>query len=818
MEDITLIIEREPFWRAIPPGSIIGPLYNLIDNPDFELWNFGIADSQPDSWSDVNTLSITGTNNRQETAPHSGQYALRIDVTGSSAVNAAKGVTQVIDDIQDETEYTVIAWVRNDGITSGVGRILITYSSQLELYRDDSVHGWTLYTGKITTGIDDVVAITCEILTTATSPQTLGAMYVDSLMFLEGDFEQLATDNILPYVSGGHIVNHWDIPGESVVEAGDINWIDAWSVPGDVSAPVRLELISKTDTVTLSNPAEVISSLRVGMRRTRNIFNFQNVNDLTGPIDTTASGDSRIESGTLSDTWITISTHIINGADITFDNAGRFRMFARIYDNAANPNLEIRVRYWIGSAVTNIKALDAVMAPISGNWAIVDLTPTTTINWAVKNLGDPPSSLGFDIQMKRASGSDEGYLDYAILMPTDGGILTAEIDPAVLENEGLIIDCTGVLSVVYGARVSTEWKLVTETTGALGASHNWMKDYKGALYIGTALTAVYKYFNGVTTAFGISSADAGFVIYNGKLFSFDSGVPSPSYASDGSTWPGPQEFTFGTTLPKAAIALGNKLYIAGQDTVGGFAVLYEWDGSGAAALAVSDAGVTSYQSIGKYKNKIYLGGDDGTATIYVFDPSNDTITETFDTGQVADTFRFAEFNGKLYVILRAKDKAYSFDGETWDTLTLTTDFTKILYDVGAFGDTIFITGVDQTATPDTLFVMKSTDGETWTLDFHPPLTVATEGRVLDVSEGQIYLGTQQSPAGQVYVKSLLPNEYKVSDYQLSCFFSPSRKKDDERRHRFFFNWDRKNDVNVVDDNILVGLGFVPRYLALRGRD
>jgi hypothetical protein len=62
MEGITLTFEREPFWQITKPGTIIGPLYNLIDNPDFEIWNSGVVDSQPDSWTDVETTHITGQN------------------------------------------------------------------------------------------------------------------------------------------------------------------------------------------------------------------------------------------------------------------------------------------------------------------------------------------------------------------------------------------------------------------------------------------------------------------------------------------------------------------------------------------------------------------------------------------------------------------------------------------------------------------------------------------------------------------------------------------------------------------------------------
>jgi len=244
MEGITLVFEREPFWRGTKPGTIIGPLYNLIDNPDFELWNFGVTDSQPDSWDDIETTHIVGQNSRDQALPKFGNNDLKIRVSGSTLAGASKGVTQVINDTDDSTEYTIIAWVRSEGVSNGVGRILITYSNQLELYRESDSHGWTLYTGKITTGISDVVAIHCEILTTAAN--TDGTIYIDSLMFIKGDYETEAKNGVLPYLSGSHIVNNLELADDLVKSAGTINFLDVWNIPGNVDSLIRLELTNNT--------------------------------------------------------------------------------------------------------------------------------------------------------------------------------------------------------------------------------------------------------------------------------------------------------------------------------------------------------------------------------------------------------------------------------------------------------------------------------------------------------------------------------------------------------------------------------------------
>ncbi len=252
MEGINVIIEREPFWQLTVPGEIIGPLNNLIRNPDFEFWTQ--TNGLPDNWSNFETTHVTGFVNKTQNIAKWGQLSTRVRVSGSTLAGAAKGITQILDNVKPFTEYTIIAWVRSEGVSNGVGRILVNFSGQLELYRDNVSHGWTLYTGKITTGSNDVVSITCEILTTASN--TDGTIYIDGLMFLKGDLEQNAIDNILPYLSSAHIVNHSDQESTSIVKAGDINFIDVWNIPGSVSSEIQFILTNNTSPADVNNIVE----------------------------------------------------------------------------------------------------------------------------------------------------------------------------------------------------------------------------------------------------------------------------------------------------------------------------------------------------------------------------------------------------------------------------------------------------------------------------------------------------------------------------------------------------------------------------------
>jgi len=817
MEGLSIIVEREPLWRSVAPGEIIGPLYNLIKNPDFELWSTGIADSQPDSWTDLETIQITGENSRQDEAVHSGNYALRIHVGGSTNAGRIKGVSQVIANTKDNTTYTVVAWVRSSGVSNGVGRILVTYSSQLEVYRESVQHGWTLYTGVFITGFgDDTVAINCEILTTAAG--TDGNVYFDSLMLIEGDWQQEAVDGVLPYLSGSHIANHWD-QDSAIVEAGDINYVDVWDVPGNDDALVRLNIINITPTTDFSNPAQVIAELRAGMRRAGEIFNFQNYQDPVGPNDTTASGDNRITSDNLSATvWATIATFIIGTPATTLDNSGRFRAFARVFDSrtGGTPTLQVRLRYWIGAANRSVKTLNTVNVPIINNWCIVDLTPDSAINWDVRKDASAPTDFGFDIQMRRTANTDPAYLDYVLLLPSDGGIAIAEVDPAILQSQALTIDCTISAPSIIGSDVITDWNKVSETTPAATAfQHVRMIDYAGALYIQTSLSVVYKYQNRIMTIDNASYSNA-FEVYNGFLFTVEA-TPATGFSTDG-TLPvgsgGTARFTYSPSINiRAMRALGGNLYFGGTD--GSLGHLFSWNGIAATATHIfSDATITEIAGIAAYQNTLFIIGlQAGSYRVFKYNLSNNTITLSLTLGGGATTpFNFATFLGELWLTANTSSVNH-FNGSSWTTVTSPSGVLGSCFGLKVIDDTLFICGTNLTATRGT--VAKTTDGTNFEVDFLDSASVMRSGRILEKSQGQLFMGTDTtglSLPAPLFAKTIEANEFKVSNYQLVPFVSPPKK-----RHRFFFNWDRKADVNNVDDAALVGIGFIPRYLTLRGR-
>lgn len=824
MSDLTLVIEREPLWRGVQPGTLIGPLYNLVKNPDMELWNFGITDSQPDSWNDLESGDITGTNSREDDS-NSGEYSLKVRVSQSTAINRFKGVSQVVASTRANTTYTVVAWVRNSGVSNGVGRILVTYSSQLEVYRGSSVHGWQLATGTFTTGAADTVAINLEILSTAAN--TDGTVYFDSLMILEGDWQQEAIDGMLPYMTSSHIVNHWDQVDSTLIEAGDLNYVDMWNVPGDESALVRLEMVNNTPDSGVNSPV-VFETIRAGMRRARDVMQFGNFYDPPGVLDTAASSDDRVNSGALSTLWSTVGYFTINDADVIRNTLGRFRVLARVWDASISgtPNLEVRLRYWIGQPNVNVKTLDSVTVPARGSWYIMDLTGNVALNWDIrsKNL---PGSLGFEIQMRRASGVSQGRLDYAMILPTDGGILVANVSPSVSLDSALVVDGTNS-SDVYGARLERGWRQVFRTDTASENNINRMQDFAGNLFFNSGSNGkLWKYTgNGGTLIHTYSTG--GFELtmgtYQGKMYVFEVGTPTTAYGVNAnlSSFPGSADFTMGnSTIVYETLSWQGKFYLAAR-TAAATGALYSWDGSAATAtLLFSSATYGLFTNITIYGGEMYISTlEAGTtnATVIKFNPTLATITVSLQTGLPGSGYEhFETYNGKLYFAANndiTPGRLYEFDGSTWRTIVPVND--RIIWmDVIEVDGRLFLAGYYPIALNG--IVLSTVDAVTWRLEYLPGETNIQRAREFEISQGQLFLGTNATAAPTyLHAITVTENQYKAADYQLSEFEAPSRERNNSKRHRYFFSYDRENGVNVADDAMLIGVGIVPQYLSLIG--
>jgi hypothetical protein len=805
MEGLSLIVEREPLWRAIPPGQIIGPLYNLIRNPDFELWNFGVGDSQPDSWTDLETIQITGSNNQQIEAPHSGNFALQVRVSGSTATGRIKGVTQVVSGILDNTEYTAIAWVRSAGVSNGVGRILITYSSQLELYRRSISHGWELFTGKITTGVNDVVAINCEILTTAAN--TDGTVYFDSLMILQGDWEQYAIDKILPYMTSGHITNHWDQP-VGVIEAGDINYVDVWDIPGNVDSLIRLEVQNNTVADSPGSlTAPIYAAFRIGQRRTNDVNNFSNFFDPGGLADTASSSDSRISKDTLNSSWQTIATNTIVGTANTKDNEGRFRLLVRVFDRktSGTTNLQLRLQYFIGAANVSNKILDAITVEILNNWTVTDITPNAAMIWDTKFAANFPSQLGYIIQARRPSGTDGLYLDYVLTMPTDGGYIDAELDPAVTYGNALIVDNTNSFSV-SATNQRSGWRLLFNST-ALGTGavlYDSLFFYQNTIYAGFGDGEINTYDNNIATNVynpGLGFGFGAFAEFNGALFfSQVTALTSTVYEVSNNVFPGTARITSTTTGFGLGLKTFNgKLYAIMFRNGGTVSELWSWDGTTAVKLFTRNDQIL--YDIEIYRSSIFITGKDsgGNGILLEYNISSGVIT-TIQTFGLDDLFALKAFDDRLFFSVNGQ--IYYYDGLS-TTLSYNATFHGQILDIEVFNNQLYAAGLTVGNNPAPIISMDS-DG-VWQRVYDISTFVTNK---LLAANGQLYAMVNNQ---SVHALSIEDNSFAVANYSGVPFTAPPKK-----RHRYFFSYNREDGINNIDDAAQIGIGFVPRYLALRG--
>lgn len=810
MHGLSLIIEREPFWRGVEPGSVLGPFYNLINNPDFEFWNSGIVDKQPDSWTDIETAGITGTNNQESSLPYNGNFALKIDVTASTSSGRSKGVTQTLSDVKSNTTYTIVGWVRNEGVTNGQGRVLVTYASQLEVYLDNTFHGWQVFADTITTGDNDTVGIHLEILTTGTN--TDGTIYFDSLMFIEGDYVAEALNNTLPYISGSHIVNHFG--GKSTSPQGKLNYVDVWKVPGNVDALIQLEVQNDTTPADTTSIVEVIKKLRIGQRRTKDVFNFQNYNDPDGIADTTASGGDYVNLAVLGQDWKEITSKLINSAADTIDNEGRFRVLARVYDTVATPNLQVRLRYFVGSAGAKVKTLEGVSAPIGANWCIVDLTEVLAMLFNFKFAIAPPNQFGYAIDVKRIAGSNAARLDYSIVMPTDGGYVEIEVDLPLTQGNAIITENVLNRNSVKATLLREGWNNIFVSTA--DNSVNDVIYFKGSLYAtmtdtgGTTARIKKQASDGVTwsTIFSTTTGTAflRFAVYNNRLYAGANGG-NVYVTADGIAWS--LAFSTGQTSVSGLKAFGGYLWAATTS----LGRVYRWDES---SLVLSyDPGYTAINTSAFeiFNSELYLRYSSTSQVrgeVHKLDNTSGNWNLNLSTGlrQVRD---LAVFKGKLYAsafTTVGTNFLYSYDGNTWSSISVASLSTDLIDQMEVFNELLYI-GFQSTAPSAQGSLITTDDGTTFT-DLTEPFP--DQPVTIKIVNGLLFVGTQSpGSTSTIYTFTNEDTFYNLSNYKGSLFTSPHTK-----RHRYIFNWDRNNSINNISDQALIGIGFVPRYLTIRG--
>jgi hypothetical protein len=842
MEGLTLVLEREPFWTSVPPGERLGPLYNLLKNPDFELWTQrpgAVSGVEPDSWINAASPGAVGRNMRHSDHPNSGKHCLLVDID-SLAGAGEKGVYQVVEGIEDETEYTLILWARNDGIQYGSGRVWVRYGTQtLTVYASAARHDWKLYTGKFTTGRDDVVIVYCEIRGTGVGPiysAAEGKVYFDSFMLLPGDWESLAEAGLLPYLTSSHVVNHCDQPRVGATEAGDINYLDVWDVPGDVDASVRLEMVNDTAAVTWNSPVEVIAACRVGERRTGDVFLLDNVSDPPGPNDTSASSSdyAPISVGT---GWTTVLAKSVSGGAQVRANAGHYRVFARVRDMVASgpPTAKLRLTFWIGVSNVNLVVLDEVAVPVSREYCMVDLTPYGIVNWDTKFLPDESASIGYKIEAKRASGLANLDVDYALALPCDGGSLIADLDPPVSPDNSIVADRTSSASVQASAVRTGGTKIFWEDAKLAAISEVMaLKSFQGKLFVGGYLTATAGQYHSrawdgkVWGTLNHTYAITAFEEFTGKLYAGTN--TGRVYSWTGSAW------SLVYSLPSLQPVVAMRDYDGYLYVLERLGACYRYSGTGwvlafnlpligSCLYAAGD-----YADLKVYNNRLFACQGECGPNVYVW--NGITLALLGSVPGMTRSLALESYGGYLWVGGDGPSVGY-YDGYSLKSDTFETDLSdsEEVYALQEYDGEIYAITAWSSSRMGKVYRRRKVEGlaeedglpigaDAWESVPKSRMCGDFAGRVLEVHDGILWAGSRGYPSYSEYAVLLAYSNIgvwnKVADYRGSLFWAPVRDSQGVRRHRYVFSWDRDNQVNVVDDKLLVGVSFVPHYLALRG--
>lgn len=189
----------------------------------------------------------------------------------------------------------------------------------------------------------------------------------------------------------------------------------------------------------------------------------------------------------------------------------------------------------------------------------------------------------------------------------------------------------------------------------------------------------------------------------------------------------------------------------------------------------------------------------GTANVYEYNPSNGTVTLHNFSASAGYSEGIIVYKEKLYVGT-VSDGIWTFDGYQWEKVSSI----NYISSMAVHGDNLIV-GIWGNIT------YLSSDGETFTV-IDPAVAVAFDETISD-----ILLGADGSFATRRDIREYSPASIAtiaIADYKGGPFTSPPRSRSDEKRHRWIFSWDRSDGTNNIDDTILVGLGYVPRYLSL----
>ncbi len=823
---VTLIIEREPYWSYIKPNDVIPVMINILKNPDFEDWNNGIADAQPDFWEDVESgellyASTYGQNNRAN--GRWGDWALNISVTDTIELGELKGVTQTVESVLNEQLYTVVAWVKSTDIWNGNGRIFIEYSQgEFELYNGDTEIGWTLFYKTFTTDTEENDVKFKILIESDNIGDTNGSFTIDGLMLLEGDYTEYLANNTLPYLTSSHLVNHLAFKNFHVGGYGK-NYIDIYNVPGDVDALTRVEFINNEVSIEGST-AEAIRDVRIGGRRaTFNLNIFDNIADSDGPNDPDSSnGNSKIVS--VEDSWTTLISKTINDRFIVDENIGRFKVFIRLKDNkTGDTNLSLRLRYFIGLQGSQDIVLNSVdMSEVNNQWSCVDVTPLNTLN-IDKKQGYRIGQFGYIVEGQRPLGeaANDVQVDYIILMPTDGGYNQHDLDSSFLFGRGIGVDNTSELIDASTIIRNSSWEFWYQPTGAY--YYTVATEWNDALYMfinldpaisDPGILKLDKDFG--ETRWDITDSNNSvfsLISYNDRLWfhqnqlikyvNTDDDFPDGITAVDVSTLTGGRP-AFGWSMAEQ----DGYIWWQGSSLIAiptrWFLEIVRVDPN---TLAIEHYTYPDINVVfGAWYNGLLYLLEVSTKIVYVFNPNNLSLTEAIS--DLDGKRRNPIITYRDYLYFGTIDTIERYDGTN---LEVVYRFNDTSYEFSSFNSKIYNGGLYLGGAGN--LTLHSADG----VNFEA-IDPATLSVPITVFNNQL-IGANTFDTGSepVWPLNALVSKESVSTitkFKGTGFSVDNRRFDNESRSRIFVNQNRKNGINNIDDKGLIGVGFKPRFLSL----
>jgi len=737
----TIVLEREPNWKPVPPGEMIGPFRNMIQNPSFERWmDYGLVQEWPSGWVEYADPAWSGSDHlieREESQIAGNYYGLKMSFTvapsGASYWYLYQGVRLL--PMQD---YTLKVWINADFGSGTIESFFIRFLDQVfttvhnETWNVNTAPSGWVYVHFTTTA--EWLYYYLEMGLYCNGTATGSTVTIDRMFLTEGTW----TEDTWPgdfYMDSSIVWSiyeserwGWDIHG-AVFPRDPKPYVDFDDLPGDVDALMRFAL--EVEAKAIYDGAETVNMV---LEKTA-IFAEKRAEDRRYLYDDCLGvytlGDSRLAESAIKltavaeDTPKMIYSRQYNGDDITRMLKHSFNLFLKY---AATKDTEVWVGYWTGDPTKEILLAKASVTGVADVYYTHMLlaTPTGIINWQTPSTEYLPASIGFNVYVENTEGDGTAdiSIDGAFLLPSDNG--GCYVESPISTGQSLTLDSTSLSKPVQRAYNLAPFSLDdSQNTNEITA----IQQYATKLYVfydtgaGGSSDSQFDgsyWVNGGMTYPG--NAVYSTEIFNGQLFMGD--FSGNLYYYDEYTDTTVLHTAVGGGTIVALKAFGENLYAAYGTTVASVI------GAGGNLAAAPNTPT----SLATYKHEMWVGCDSGVTHYYRFG-SFWTVGPVLPCAD--DIVSMIEFKERLYIACVDGD-VYYWDG---DALTLSRTGAPVTDDnahqLEVFNGELFL--VTGGSTTNTASLFKTSDGITWSTVWVEDEFFATVGdsMAMEVFAGRI---------------------------------------------------------------------------------